>query len=179
MSYVKRSQAKRRGLRSKIWEAANRPPQDDTWMFVPLEMLKSFAWVAAPPEVKLAVVRLLQEHHEHGGHENGNLIVTYDQFERFGIQRRKIKWSLRAATALGFLDVVDNGGVYGDIARSARYRLTFRPSVEDGQEQLPSNRWKRFRSVEEAYLALPAKPRAPAPRAELTKNASVRVKLVQ
>jgi hypothetical protein len=141
---------------SKPWREANKPPKDTGWLFISLEMMNSPAWEVAPAEVKLVVLRLVQEHHAHAGMENGRLQTTYDQFERFGISRRRIKWAVRSAQALGFIDVLHRGSAYGDLTRKAEYRLTFRPSVSPEMD-MPTNRWKRFKTEMEALAALPEK----------------------
>ncbi len=164
MSFIKRQSDKKRHIHSKPWLKANGTPKDELWMFVSLEMMQSIAWQVAPPETKLVVFRLLEEHHAHGGGENGNLITTYDQFQKYGISRRLIKWSIVCAEKLGFIKIRSLGSSNGKWAKSARYLLTFRSSINP--DDLPTNEWKRFKSLNEAYQALPEKPRRSAPKSK-------------
>lgn len=154
MSYAKRSAAKRWQSKSKPWLDANSPPKGDgaCWLWIDLQLLLSPPWQAAPPEVKLLVVRLIEEHHAHRGYSNGELICTFDQFERYGIARRRIKWAIDCAKRLGFV-AVDRGAAYGEFSRASKYRLTFRPAGDD----LPTNEWKRFKTIEEAFSVLAPK----------------------
>lgn len=166
MSQIKRRNPRKPYAdRTKLWRKANAPSDD--FMFIDLALLQSPPWQVAPPEVKLVVLRLVQEHHEHGGNENGDLIVTYDQFEAYGISRRRIKWAIDAAKALGFIKH-QRGAAYGEISRASRYLLTFRPSaVDDG---LPTNEWKAIRSLQEAWDKLPDRTKCAPPATKQEKR---------
>ena len=48
------------------------------------------------------VERVAIEHMGHGGTLNGSLIVTYDDFETFGVRRKSIAPAIKKAVALGF-----------------------------------------------------------------------------
>jgi hypothetical protein len=48
-------------------------------------MRSSPAWLALPDNARRVLDRLELEHMQHGGAENGVLVVTFDDFERHGI----------------------------------------------------------------------------------------------
>jgi hypothetical protein len=54
-----------------------------------LEMRLSPAWRAASSEVRLLLDRLEVEHAANGGAQNGQLVVTYDQFAEWGFGGRR------------------------------------------------------------------------------------------
>ena len=84
----------------------------------------------------------------HGGTENGQLIVTYDDFVRYGLRRRSIANAVRTAVALGFLDVTTRGGRSFGIARQpSAYGLTWLPRCDWTPA---SNRWKSIATKREA-----------------------------
>ena len=68
-------------------------------------MKKSPAWRAMPLAARQVVDRIEVEHGLHGGQLNGKLPVTYDDFEKYGIRRMSIAFGIRAAVALGWLDI--------------------------------------------------------------------------
>ena len=45
----------------------------------------------------------------HGGNDNGKLVVTFDQFEKYGVRRKSIAAALRELEALGFIEIVERG----------------------------------------------------------------------
>ncbi len=70
-----------------------------------LEMLESDAWAALPLAARRVLDRLEVEQANHGGKENGNLICTYGDFERFGIRRPSISAAIRLLEGVGLLEV--------------------------------------------------------------------------
>lgn len=158
MSFEKRKAQKRYVQQSKPWLKANKPPQDEMWAWYPISLITSYAWQAAPAECKLFIMRLLTEHHQHAAWENGNLQLTYDQIELEGISRRHIRWAIDCAISLGFVRQTSTGSSNGRYSKSSRYALTFRPISSEGMDDnLPTNEWKRFKSINDAVLCLPKK----------------------
>jgi hypothetical protein len=45
----------------------------------------------------------------HGGNDNGKLVVTFNQYEEYGVRRKSIAASLRELEALGFIEIVERG----------------------------------------------------------------------
>ena len=96
--------------------------------------------------------RILYEHTAHGGTENGNLPVTYDDFERYGVRRKSVKRALQELVALGLISIVSPGRAGFGIGRCpGRYALTWLPTV-DGAPAV--NRWKGIKTKEDAAAAV-------------------------
>src|SRR5262245_28284825 len=87
----------------------NQPPTDSNWIWLTREMLESPAWRASPVPARLVVERVICEHLGHGGRENGDLPITFDDFEEFGIRRPIVKASIQLAVSLGWIDIVEMG----------------------------------------------------------------------
>jgi hypothetical protein len=120
------------------WQKMNRPTGAFVWF--EREMLESEAWRRMPLAARSVVDRLCIEHMAHGGTKNGDLIVTYDDFEVFGIRRRSIAKAIKMATDLGFIDVTGRGRrSYGIGRRPSTYGLTWLPRC-DGTPA--SNKWR-------------------------------------
>jgi hypothetical protein len=113
------------------------------------EMLESPAFMALSPAAVRILFRLEIELLHQGGNDNGKLIVTFDQFEKYRIRRKAIAPALRELEALGFIEIVERGCAgnagYG---KPNVFRLTYRPAVgapEDG-----SHEWRRIKTMEDA-----------------------------
>jgi hypothetical protein len=79
--------------------------------FVPfrVDMLESDAWAALSINGRRVLDRLCIEHAHHGGTENGNLIVTYDDFVQFGIRRQSVKPAIDETVHLGLVEITELG----------------------------------------------------------------------
>ena len=132
----------------KRWVKKNQPPKGEPWVWLTCEMLESPAWVALTSPARRVVDRIVIEHMHHAGSMNGELIVTYDDFENFGISRKAIKPAISIAEALGFIEVTFPGiRCQGAARRPSQYALTWLPQI-DGRD--PTNRWKAIKSKEQA-----------------------------
>lgn len=130
------------------WKKMNRPPPGEPWVWHTEEMLSSPAWRGLSLAARQVLDRVILEHMNHAGTENGNLPVTYDDFEGFGVRRKSIKKAIDLCVALGFLDVVTPGvRSYGSARRPTRYGITWLPRAD---RTPASNRWKRIKNREEA-----------------------------
>jgi hypothetical protein len=103
-------------------------------------------------------MRIEVEHGRHGGMENGQLPVTFDDFIEFGVDRHAVAPALREAEALGLIKCTQKGcaGNAG-FRRASEYGLTYRPfkgAMGDGTHE-----WRNIKTIEEAK-ALAAKARA-------------------
>ena len=74
-----------------------------------IEMLESPAFRVLSLSARRVLDRVEIEHAHHGGADNGRLPVTYDDFQRYGIDRHAIGPAIREACALGFLEVTERG----------------------------------------------------------------------
>ena len=98
----------------------------------------------------------------HGGNDNGKLVVTFNQYEEYGVRRKSIAAALRELEALGFIEIVEHGCAgnagYG---KPNVFRLTYRPS--DGAPEDGSHEWRRVKTMEDA-LRIQKAARAPPPQ---------------
>jgi hypothetical protein len=80
----------------------NRPPADMPWIWLTREMMESPAWRALGTcegvNERRVVERLMLEHMAHAGTENGNLVVTYRDFEAYGVRYKSIKTAIAAGS---------------------------------------------------------------------------------
>jgi hypothetical protein len=74
----------------------------------PIEMLESPAYRVLSLSARRVLDRLDIEFAHHGGTDNGRLPVTYDDFERYGIDRHAIAPAIREVAALGFVEVPEH-----------------------------------------------------------------------
>ena len=102
----------------------------------------SVAWRATSPNTRRLMDRLLVEHCQHGGFENGNLIVTYDQFKDYGLSKHHIAEAIREAVFLGLITYT-HGGRYAGSNHPNKYFLTWMGGRDqDGDLLNPTNPWK-------------------------------------
>jgi hypothetical protein len=106
----------------------NRPPQGEPWVWFTLDVFQSDAWSAMPLCARRVVERVMIEHMQHGGKDNGSLPVTYDDFQAYGIRRASIKQGISISQELGWIDIVQPGlRGHGIARRATRYGLTWLP----------------------------------------------------
>jgi hypothetical protein len=63
---------------------------DEPFILLRLSMLSSPAFMVLSLAARRVLTRIEIEHMQYGGKENGNLTVTYDQFEDYGIHRHSM-----------------------------------------------------------------------------------------
>jgi hypothetical protein len=127
------------------------PPKDQPWSWYSVEMMRSDAWRDLSINGRRMLDLLEIEHLAHGGYENGNLVMTYDQFEAGGIRRGSIYATIAELERLGWIDVSRGG--YGGFARSwpNRFRLThrrtrIRPKIGAPYLVEATNDWQHYHS---------------------------------
>lgn len=105
-----------------------------------LAMIEHPAFGALSHVARRILDRIEIEHCHQGGNENGNLIVTYSNFEAFGIRRKSIAAGLAELEEFGFLEVVERGRPSAFEYRTpSRYRLTYLHTATAG----PTDEWER------------------------------------
>ena len=67
------------------------------------DLLESDAWRSAPINTRRLIDRICLEHLSHAGKENGNLPCTYDDFVRWGIDRKYVYGSIKDAIKRGLI----------------------------------------------------------------------------
>jgi hypothetical protein len=143
-------QSMARGIGSSIAgrgrkERLNRAPEGASWIWFTRELLESDAWRTALLHVRRVVDRVCIEHMAHAGTENGNLAVTWSDFEKAGVRHKSLKLAIAEACQRGLIIVTVKGRAsVGQDRWPARYALTWLP-LKDGTP--PSNRWKNYRSL--------------------------------
>lgn len=118
------------------------PPPGKPWVWLIAELMASDAWRLRSHNCALFVDRLLIEHMNHAGLENGRLKATYDDLEAYVLRRRSIKGAIEEAKFLGLVRVTFHGGRWAMTNSASQYRLTFYPTIEEGVVCPASNEWK-------------------------------------
>jgi hypothetical protein len=124
-----------------------------------IEMMESPAFRVLSLSAHRALSRIEIELAHHGGQDNGQLPVTFDDFERYGLHRHAIGPALAELEALGFIVITEKGKMAraADYRRPNKFLLTSRP-VNKGADQL--HKWKRFKTMEEAEAVAEASRKA-------------------
>jgi hypothetical protein len=106
-------------------------------------MLESPAYRVLSLSARRVLDRLDIEFAHHGGTDNGRLPVTYDDFERYGIDRHAIAPAIREVTALGFAEVTERGRAGNSEFRTpSRYRITYRNT----EYARPTDDWRDIKT---------------------------------
>lgn len=125
------------------------------WIHHTREMRKSIAWRHLSDKAIRVLLRLEEEHLDHGGKENGRLVVTYEQFREYGLKRREdIAKAIRMHEALGFVQKTEQGGFKRGERWPNRYRLTYLPTWHQGERISETNDWRKIKTPEQAKAAL-------------------------
>jgi hypothetical protein len=112
-------------------------------------MLESPAWRVLSLGARRVLDRIEIELANHGGRDNGQLPVTYDDFVNYGVHRHSIRPAINELVALGFLEITRAGRAGNAEFREPNlFRLTYRPSK--GAPADGSHEWKAIKSDEEA-----------------------------
>ena len=119
----------------------------ENWISYPRSILESCALRVLSHTAIRVMHRIEIEHMAHGGAENGKLIVTYDQFEEYGVSRNSVGPAIRELVALGFLEITEKGIASNENGRPNRFRLTY---VNVKSREQPTNEWRRVMTIEEA-----------------------------
>jgi hypothetical protein len=144
------SMGRHRSVTGKRLRKAIGLPQGVGWCVpVPRDLLNSFAWLAMSDQCRKLIDALMAEHADHGGLENGNLIVPYDLLQARGMRRGNILDAVFEAEALGLVDPTRGVRSYGSRKAPSRYRLTWL-GTSDGLT--PTNEWKSIKTAEDAKM---------------------------
>jgi hypothetical protein len=132
---------------------ANQPPKGEAFVWFTKEMMGSPALQVASGGALHVIAQIAVEHMANGGGRNGELAVTYANFEGAGIRRRKILEYLAEAAALGFIARTQEGRLsWGEFKGApARYRLTWLPTCHG---KPATNDWRAHRTREDAKEAV-------------------------
>lgn len=79
-----------KGVKRRVGEHKGRSTIAEQWISYARDMVESPALRVLSRAAILVMRRLEKEHMDHGGAENGRLIVTHRQFESWGIHRDSV-----------------------------------------------------------------------------------------
>lgn len=93
----------------KLRQRRNSPPPDMPWVWLTRDLLESEAWCTLSLAARRLIERIIIEHMNHAGTENGNLVVTYTDFTKFGLRRSSIATAIAEAVGRGLIAVTQQG----------------------------------------------------------------------
>lgn len=127
----------------------------ESWAARPIEMLESPAYRVLSLSAHRVLSRIEIEFAHHAGAENGRLVVTFDDFASYGVRRHSIGPALIELEALGFIAITEHGRTAraAEYRRPNKYQLLSRPK-QKGIEAI--NLWRRFKTIDEAKIAVAA-----------------------
>jgi hypothetical protein len=116
----------------------------------PHDMMESPAFRQLSLSAHRVLGRIECEHCRHGGLKNGELTVTFNDFENYGIHRHAIAPAIRECVALGFVEITQRGrSGNGDFRSANKFRLTYLHRRAGGVSP-PTNEWKLVETEEQA-----------------------------
>jgi hypothetical protein len=142
-----------------------------------LEMLQSQAWrtIAHVPAAKLILERIEIEFMRHAGKNNGQIICTYNDFEKYGVRRMSIAPAIRLLVTVGLLVIERRGRRSADGGNPTLYRLPY-ISVDGIAD--PTDEWRNYRPNKTRHqladfdVTTPRKSRQKAPKIQKLGSAS-------
>jgi hypothetical protein len=111
-------------------------------------MMQSPAYRILSRAAHQVMARIEIELRRHGGRDNGKLVVTFDDFIEYGLDRHAIAPAIRELEALGFIRVTERGRAGNAEYRSPnKFYLTF-ANERDGKE--PPHDWRKIQTMDQA-----------------------------
>ena len=131
-------------LPSKQKKQLNAPPKKEPWVWITRELLASDAFRLLSHPARQVLFRIVIEHMNHAGLENGRLKVTHLDFGAYGCRYPSIKTAIDELVAAGLIEIARPGRKCHGQAHGApaEYRLTWLPVGTETDFQPPTNRWK-------------------------------------
>jgi hypothetical protein len=140
-----------------------------------INMLQSPAWCALSLSGRRVLDRIEIEHAAHGGAENGRLPVTYDDFEKYGMDRHAIGPAMREAVALGFIEITEVGRAgNAEFRKPNQFRLTYLETA-----LAPTDEWQRIQTGIEAAAIAKAARQASAPKKQNSSGGKRQVSVLE
>jgi hypothetical protein len=123
---------------------------NDQWSARRREMLESPAYRVLSQSAHRAISRIELELCYHGGNDNGQLPVTFEDFGDYGIDRASIAPALREGEALGFFRITERGrGGNREYRTPNKFYLTFAYG-RGSRAKPPTDEWRKIKTIEEA-----------------------------
>jgi len=117
---------------------------------IPHDLLASPAWLLMSHQCRKLVDALMMEWTNHGGEENGNLKVPYDQLQVRGLRRQTVLDAILEAGALGLIQAARGQPSYGSRRAPSVYRLTWLGTPRNGLTA--TNEWRGIKTKDEAIV---------------------------
>jgi hypothetical protein len=115
------------------------------------DTLESPAWRVLSLSARRVLDRVQVELGHHGGKNSNRLPVSYDDFEKFGIDRHSIAAAIREVMALGFLRITRKGVAGNAEHRQVTYyQLTY---VRTADGEVETHDWRKFKTIKQAQAA--------------------------
>jgi hypothetical protein len=123
---------------------------NDQWSARRREMLESPPYCVLSQSAHRVISRIELELCYHGGNDNGQLPVTFEDFIDYGIDRASIAPALREGEALGFFRITARGrGGNREYRTPNKFYLTF--AVGRGSRaNPPTDEWRQIKTLPEA-----------------------------
>ena len=114
-----------------------------------IEMMESPAYRVLSLSAHRVLSRIEIEWAHHGGQDNGQLPVTFDDFAEYGVHRTAIGPALYELESLGFIVITEKGKMAhaADYRRPNKFLLTSRATNKGAD---PLHEWERFKTMDEA-----------------------------
>jgi hypothetical protein len=123
---------------------------NDQWSARRREMLESPAYRVLSQSAHRVLSRIELELCYHGGNDNGQLPVTFEDFVEYGIDRASVAPALREGEALGFFRITERGcGGNREYRTPNKFYLTF-AFGRGSRAKPPTDEWRKIKSIEEA-----------------------------
>ena len=111
------------------------------------ELLNSYSWKNMSINGRRILDRIMIEHTNHAGTENGNLIVTYNDFEEYGVNRNQILKSIKELEDLNLIEIEHGKRRCYNESYPNRFRVTFLVDSCPGENGIkyftePKHSWK-------------------------------------
>lgn len=115
-----------------------------------VSMLESPAFRVLSRGAQQFLCRLEIELAHHGGNNNGQLPLTYQDLIDYGMSRNQIAAAMREAVALGFAECTRQGrGGNADSRSASLWRITYQHD-RGSRANPPTHEWRRFKTIEQA-----------------------------
>jgi hypothetical protein len=129
----------------------NKRPPSEAFVKRRRSLNESAAMAALTLGAHRALLRLEIELMQHGGKNNGKLIVTYNDLVAFGMDRSTIAPAIRLLANVGLVEITRRGWRAAEHGRPDQYRLTYleaygKPPTDEWKTYVPEQK-KRRRSV--------------------------------